>query len=239
MKGVCLRICPEITLVDLTHEITHHDVMEGALFLGACVGEFPEDTIHCAVIDPGVGTDRQPVVAQTHGQIVVCPDNGLLTRLHQRHGVERMYRIEHEDCFADSVSHTFHGRDVFAVTAARLATGMSTAEVGSPIETPALLEIATPHVGPGQSIQGEVIHVDRFGNLITNVDYDMLQTMDITGIEIGDVSFDHISMTYGDVNRGESLALIGGSGLLEIAINCGSAAGHFGLGRSERIRISA
>jgi len=239
MKGVCLKLCSDANLIDLTHEIAHHDVLEGALFLGACAGEFPAGTIHCAVIDPGVGTDRQPIVAQSGGQVIVCPDNGLLTRLHQRFGLDGVWRIEHEDCFAESVSHTFHGRDVFAVTSARLANGMSIDDVGSPITEPELFAIAKPRIGPGNTILGEVIHVDRFGNLITNIDDDQLGTIDVNRLRIGDLSLDHVSHTYGDVNRGEPLALVGGSGLLEIAINCGSASVQFGLGRNERIRISA
>ncbi len=239
MKGVCLTICPDANLIDLSHEIAHHDVLEGALFLGACAGNFPPGTIHCAVIDPGVGTDRQPIVIEIGGQIVVSPDNGLVTRLDQRYGIDRAWRIEHPDCFADSVSHTFHGRDIFAVTAARLAAGMAIEDIGPSIDSPVVLSIPNPRTGPGDVISGEVIHVDRFGNLITNVDSEMLRGIEGCAVQISDLSLDHVSNTYGDVTRGEPLALIGGSGLLEIAINCGSAADRFGVGRSERIRISA
>ena len=238
MKGVCLSICAEANVVDLTHEITHHDVLEGALFLGACAGNFPPGTIHCAVVDPGVGTDRLPIVAESNDHVVVCPDNGILTRLHQRHGIDQVRRIEHPDCFAKSVSNTFHGRDVFAVTAARLANGMPLADVGPLIDHPIVLSISEPRIGTDQVIHGEIIHVDGFGNLMTNIDYEMLNMINVSQLTIGDLSFDHISDTYGDVLRGEPLALIGGSGLLEIAINCGSAAVRFGLGRGERIRIS-
>ncbi len=239
MKGVCLTICPDVNLVDLTHEITHHDILEGALFLGGCVGDFPAGTIHCAVVDPGVGSTRQPLVANTAGQVVVCPDNGLLTRIHQRYGIDQVRRIEHPDCFADSVSSTFHGRDVFAVTTARLASGMSIDDVGSLLDKPELLSIATPCVGPDDGIQGEVIHVDRFGNLITNVDCEMFEPLNISAVNIGNLSLQQVSQTYSDVARGEPIALIGGSGLLEIAVNCGSAAGQFGLGRNERVQVSA
>jgi S-adenosyl-L-methionine hydrolase (adenosine-forming) len=239
MKGVCYTLCPDANVVDLSHEINHHDVVEGSLFLGACAGDFPPGTVHCAVVDPGVGTDRRPIVAKCGGRIFVCPDNGLLSRVVQRLGFEYAWRIEHPDCFAELVSDTFHGRDVFAVTAARIAGAMPPESVGTPVEEPQRLAMAEPHVRPGESIFGEVIHVDRFGNLITNIERGTLDSFELRVLNIGDIQLDGISRTYADVPRGQPLALIGGSGLLEVAINCGNASNDFSIGRGRRIRITA
>lgn len=238
MKGVCLSVCREATVVDLSHEVQQHDVLECALFLGACFGDFPKGTIHCAVVDPGVGTARRPVVAQFDGQLIVCPDNGLVTRVQQRFGFEGAWRIENRECFAEEVSNTFHGRDVFALTAARLAAGMPPEAAGSVTKDLVTLPIAEPQERSDGTVIGEVIHVDRFGNLITNVDHKMLKNDRSNNVSIGDLSFEQVSTTYGDAMRGEPLALVGGSGLLEIAVNFGSAADNLGLGRGEKVRVS-
>ena len=235
MKGVLFATCRSVQVVDLSHDIAPQDVLEAALFLVGAAPYFPEGAIHCVVVDPGVGTDRLPIVAAAGGHLFVCPDNGLLTMVAQRHGGVKAHAIANPLCSRDSVSATFHGRDVFAPAAARLAGGMPLDEVGPPVDPIVLLDIAEAAREPDGSIRGEVIHIDRFGNCITNIHRSMLVDCHAWGVYAGGRRLAGIQRVYNDAGKGEALALFGSSEYLEIAVNQGSAAATLGVSRGDPV----
>ncbi len=239
MKGVLLKHCPDARIVDLTHDIAPQDLMDAALFADTALPWFPEGTIHVLVVDPGVGTARRPIAARAGGQCFVFPDNGLLTLLFRKHAVEKACVITSCPFMPEEVSQTFHGRDIFAPAAAWLASGHGLGTLGPP--TSMLVELDFPaHVaGANGSVHGEVVHIDRFGNCITN----------IPSALFGDAAVSHCAVihngaktlplrgTYADVARGAALALAGSSGRIEIAVRNGNAAALLGLQRGDAVRI--
>ncbi len=236
MKGVISSLCPQASIVDLSHSITRHSIKEASLFLLASVPYFPPGSIHVVVIDPGVGTERKPIAVSSARQIFVCPDNGLLTYFIQRHGLGEMRIISHPDCMLPERSPTFDGRDLFAPSAARLACGFPFANVG-----PRLKKIQTLRTPPierkGRVIRGRIIHVDVFGNLITNI-----PRSSVTGrsrVVLGGMEIPNIEKTYGSVAQGEIVALWGSFGFLEVAVNCGSAADQLECAEGDRIEVHA
>lgn len=229
LKGVLHRHCPGVRIEDLGHEIAPQAITEAALFLEAALPEFPPGTVHLAVVDPGVGTARRPVAARAGGHLLVFPDNGIITLLLRRLPLEEARLIERCPFFPPVRSATFHGRDVFAPAAAWLAAGNALDTLGPP--APDLVELRMPEAAPesGGAMLGEVIHVDRFGNCVTNL---------VPGAHAaGMVSFSfsgrewalRLSRAYGDVEPGAVLALTGSTGRIEIALNGGSAARTFGI----------
>jgi len=224
MKGVILSLAPACRIVDLSHGIAPQHILEGALYLAAAVPQFPRETIHVAVVDPGVGTARRPIVARCADQFIVCPDNGLLTLLARTHPVESARVIENPAFMAATLSATFHGRDVFAPAAAHLAFGTAPAEFGP--EAGDLVQIDVPEASldrDGQ-LHGEVIHVDHFGNCITNICREMVPGDAGYRVQVAAATLPEIKRTYGDVAPGTLLALFGSSGHLEIAMAMDSAA---------------
>ncbi len=239
MKGVVLARCPGARVVDLSHEIAPQDVLEGALFLAAAVPHFPPGTVHVAVIDPGVGTARRAIAARLGAQTLVCPDNGLPTLLERALPPTAAHAITSRDFMRDDVSATFHGRDVFAPAGARLAAGAPLASAGPavPLADLVRLDVPTPHLDARGGAAGVVIHVDRFGNAITN-----LRATDLPALPDACVAGGtrvRVVRTYGDVPAGAPLALIGSSGLLEVAVNRGSAAKTLGLRRGDAVSVDA
>lgn len=168
MKAVILTICPQAQIVDVSHQVAKFDVRMGAFVLASTVTYFPKGTVHIAVVDPGVGTERRPIVVKTKRSLFVGPDNGLLVLAAEREGIKHVYAINDVDFMLERVSGTFHGRDVFAPVAARLAMGCSPAEVGPEISDYVVPEYAKPAV-KGRTLTGQVLHVDDFGNVITNI----------------------------------------------------------------------
>ena len=240
LKGVLLAGCEGVRVHDLTHEIAPQDVLEGALFLAAAVPTFPPGTVHLAVVDPGVGTDRRAIAASVGGQHVVCPDNGLLTLLARRAPIEEVRSIERTSLQREPVSATFHGRDLFAPAAALLACGGAPAELGPAVADPVELPLPRPR-SEGGRLLGEVLHVDRFGNAITNLGRADVQTAAggrTASIEAGGRRLP-LARTYGDVAEGEVLALIGSADLLEVAVREGSAAEALGLVRGSEVLAAA
>lgn len=220
MKAAVLRQCPEATLVDVTHQVSAYDILAGSIALERAVDAFDAGTIHLAVVDPGVGTSRRLMVAQIKGQYLVCPDNGLLTWAWRRWGPRAAYELTWRPT---EFSATFHGRDILAPAAGRLAAGHPVATLTQPATDPVLLPVA-----PATNLtEGKIIHIDNFGNATTNVGHELLDekvVVYVHGKKLGSVR-----TTYADVSRGHALALIGSSGLLEIAVREGSAADHLGL----------
>ncbi len=238
MKGVLLRACPELRVLDLGHEIAPHDVLEGALFLAGALPHFPAGTVHIAVVDPGVGSERRPIAVRAGGQTVVAPDNGLLTLFLRAYEPEAAHVIANVDFMAAEVSATFHGRDIFAPAAARLACGASLDAAGPPLEAIVTLDVPEPTRTADGAVRGEVIHLDRFGNAITNIPRVMVEATERTEIHVAGRSLGGLRRTYVDVAAGQPLALIGSSGHIEIAVNGGSAANVLGLRRGDPVELA-
>lgn len=234
MKGVIADLVPDVWIDDAAHDIAPGDIVTGAFALGRYVHLYPAGSIHVAVIDPGVGTARRALAASVDGRLLIAPDNGLITRVLQRAGYARMVEITHPEIVRDGISTTFHGRDIFAPAAGRLARGMPLDELGPTLEDPVLLEFPHPDVR-GDEILGEVMTIDRFGTLITNIRKGQVLRgahVMVDGIEVGE-----IRRSYASVQPGELVALIGSDGLLEIAARDASAADLMGKGRGGRVTV--
>lgn len=241
MKGVVLAIAPSARLIDLSHEIEPHSVAEGAFVLRTAYRYFPADAIHVAVVDPGVGTSRKPVAIETGHGVFIGPDNGLFTHVLADQGTVAGDSAELHGATAvelnnpryqlQEVSHTFHGRDVFAPAAAHRASGVPLTELGRRIDRVALLPNSLP-LNRAQDVIGRVLHIDRFGNAITNLrqrDLCPFPVFEVAGIEI-----EGLSSSYQDARIN---ALVGSSGFVEIAVQTGSAAGTLGLSTGDTVLV--
>lgn len=223
MKGVILGRCGEATVVDITHQIAPQDVGAGARALAQAAPLFPASTIHVVVVDPGVGTARRPLLLASRDQLFIGPDNGLLS-LAVDDPVEARV-LDRPELFLPAVSRTFHGRDVFASVAGHLAAGLAPEDCGSSIKNWTRLELPRPQVQQHRLL-GQVLHHDHFGNLITNLDRQLLGDGDRWQVFLQGRSIGPILETFGDVENGRWVAYIGSGGLLEIAIRNGHAARH-------------
>ena len=238
MKGVILSIAPHTTLVDITHQIAPQSLREGAFVLGTACPFFPPETIHLVVIDPGVGGTRRAIAVQTERYYFVAPDNGILTYVLQNERIlnavsltkPRYWRARH-------ISNTFHGRDIFAPAAAHLARGVALNELGDPIQDIVQLPLPHPQREKDGTILGEVLHIDHFGNIITNIPAEMLTSSSNWSIQIGERSIDTLSPTYATVAPGQLLALIGSHGNLEIAMREGNAAQKLRVSPGTHVRV--
>lgn len=229
MKAAILARCEDAALIDITHEVPRHDVLCGSICLERAVAGFLPGTVHVAVVDPGVGTDRRIFVTQINRQIVVCPDNGLITWAWRMLGPGKAYELIWRPAKS---SHTFHGRDVMAPAAARLAMGASISSMAKRISDPVLLEIS-----PSANRRGKVIHLDHFGNATTNIRSESLQTIPVKDVKVKGRRLGVLKRTYWDAAPGEPLALIGSSGLLEIAVRDGDAARQLRLGVGDEVFV--
>lgn len=232
MKGVILGICPDVTLVDLAHDIPPQDIMAGAFQLSTAVGYFPPGTIHVAVVDPGVGPNRRAIAVKTADNILIAPDNGLLTLALRRTPAQGCYCLDRSRFKLADSSATFHGRDVFAPIAAQLAAGKTLRNVGAPISHIDTLAMAVTEARDDGGVEGLVMHVDHFGNAITNIEASQICALQCpVEVKVAGVTLTRLSETYSDVGRGETLALIGSHGYMEIAVREGSAARTHALSR--------
>jgi len=240
MKGVILSMNPQVRLVDLTHAIPPQDVRAGAIALAETVPFFPPDSIHLAVVDPGVGSGRRIIYARIGGQQFVAPDNGLLSRLAEREQPTKIVSVEDPRFWRATVSTTFHGRDVMAPVVARLSLGLVPDALGPPLEQ--LTKLAWPEVQRvANHIDGEVIEVDSFGNLITNVTRDMLA--DVPADESVTVTCDEhqthgVFATYSDQPPMTLVAVIGSGDKLELAIVEENASKMLGVKAGAPVRVS-
>jgi S-adenosylmethionine hydrolase len=230
MKGIIYQIAPQATVVDITHEIPPHDVLAGALILREIWRTFPAKTIHVVVVDPGVGSERPILLAKYAEHLFLVPDNGLVTLVHQLYKPEQVNLVSNNSLFCQPVSDTFHGRDIFAPVAAHLSKGVGPDQVGPRTGTICLLDIGVPYPQGTEGLAGRIIHVDRFGNLITNIPAEMIQAYYTRGriptIFLGETSLGPLRKTFSEVALGQPLAYLGSAGLLEIAVNQGRA-DHF------------
>jgi S-adenosylmethionine hydrolase len=240
MKGVALTICPDATLVDVTHEIPPHDVLAGALELAASYKYFPAGTIFLVVVDPGVGSARHGIAADSGGYRFVAPDNGVLTLVFREAAPKRVVELTERKYARATVSRTFEGRDRFAPAAAWLAKGIELSALGRPLTAWHSLVIPEPAVSE-REVAGEVLRVDRFGNLVTNIDrrtFDRFAGGGAIEIDAGGHVVGKVVATYAEAEPGSLCALFGSTESLEIAVNGGSAAERLGLGRAARVAMT-
>ncbi|RKX32829.1 MAG: hypothetical protein DRP22_01590 [Verrucomicrobia bacterium] len=236
MKGRILMECPDAIVIDAAHDVPPHDIHHGAWVLGQYWNWFPAGTIHVAVVDPGVGGARDIVVCVADGRIILAPDNGLLTWVVS--AASRVRTLILRPDFVTEVSPTFHGRDIFAVAAGRFASGRVEVDAAGEETSSIYLLPDTQPSRRGNQIHGKVIHVDRFGNLITNIRSSGIATAR-QGIRIlcRGYKIERICRTYADASRGELVALVGSSGMLEIAVREGSAAEELDAGCGEEVIV--
>ncbi len=226
MKGVALGICPDATLVDISHDVPPHDVLAGALELAASYKYFPAGTVFVVVIDPGVGSSRRGIAIESGDYRFVAPDNGVLTAVLRESPAKKMVELTERRYARPTVSRTFEGRDRFAPAAAWLARGIQLSALGRPVHQVQMLDIPVPQVDD-DAICGTVLRVDRFGNLVTNIDRRTIERFSQTGaltIQAGDHRVDRVVATYAELPAGGVGALYGSTDHLEIAAPSGNAA---------------
>ena len=241
MKGVIISICPEAVIVDISHQIRKFDIKMGAFILASATPYFPEGSIHVAVVDPGVGTERRAIIIVGKRSIYVGPDNGLMILSALKEGIEKVYSIEKAE-LTRGASATFHGRDIFAKVAAYMANGLPPESFGPKIEDFIVPSFSKPIVEDGK-VRGEIIHIDNFGNVITNIGLNNVKAISVEeGSELEVVVEGRpfrlkLCSTYGDVPRGRALTLIGSHGFLEIAVNQGSASEALSLKIGSKLEV--
>ena len=233
MKGVIATICPEANVIDVTHDVPPQDIRTGAFFLERSFRYFPDGAIHVAVVDPGVGTSRKPLAIRSAGHFFVGPDNGLLSLAAQR---PRAVTLTRASYFRASVARTFHGRDIFAPVAAHLAAGVPLERLGPPQRRLVrLFDVRPRRVNRG--LRGTVASVDRFGNLITNLDLASWMSLRRPRLAAGSFAATKLTSSYGAVRPGALAVILGGYGLLEIAARDASAAKILGLGSGASVEL--
>jgi S-adenosylmethionine hydrolase len=240
MKGVMLTICPDATLVDISHDVPPHDVLSGALELAACYRYFPPGTVFLVVVDPGVGSPRYGLAAEIGDYRFVAPDNGVLTAVMAETKPKRIVQLTERRYARATVSRTFEGRDRFAPAAAWLAKGVDCSTLGRPIQQVQHLDMPAASVA-GDVLTGQVMRVDRFGNLVSNIErrqFDSFRHDAPIKIEAGAHEIPRVVNTYAEIDPGVVAALFGSTEHLEIALNGASAAEHMGLKRGDPIRIT-
>ena len=240
MKGVALSMT-EAKIIDITHEITPQNIREGAFILRISIPYFPAGSVHVAVVDPGVGTERRGIVITTPSQILIGPDNGLLIPAARYLGNFTIYVITNPKLILNSVSNTFHGRDIFTPVAAHILNGVLFEQIGPIVTDFVDLDFGNFKI-TDNSATGKIIYIDSFGNIITNIDgFRLNQILDYNKkikVFIGDINLEiKFVKTYSFVKKSELLATIGSSNLLEIALNQGNAAKKLGVKPDDEVKI--
>ncbi|HKP87950.1 MAG TPA: SAM-dependent chlorinase/fluorinase [Blastocatellia bacterium] len=227
MKGVIYTINPAAEIVDLTHQIPPHDIYSAAFTLMCCYKDFPKMTLHVVVVDPGVGSSRRPILVMTNDYNFIGPDNGVFSYIYQREHVNRVVHFTVPHYFNAPVSNTFHGRDVFAPCAAYTSKLVDWRKMGEEITDPVRFNTPTPVALSQKQIRGHVIHIDRFGNIITNITKDHLTDEHLQAgprVRIGSHEAARVLTHFAEANRDELFAYFGSAGFLELAIARQSAA---------------
>lgn len=240
MKGVIYKINPDVHIVDICHNVMPFDVLDGALTIGQAYSHFPPKTIHLVVIDPGVGSQRRPVLVIGDQHYFIAPDNGVLSMVYEREQKVLVRHITAEHYFLNPISNTFHGRDIFAPVAAWLSKNWQTPSFGDEISDFVRFSLPKPKLD-GNILKGVVLKVDNFGNLITNfTPEDVPQVLAGASfkITVGSREIDRLAETYSQGAPGEVLAIIGSSGFLEIAVNKGSATRALNLQRGAEVALA-
>ncbi len=245
MKGVILSINPLVSIVDISHQIRPQNLTQAAFIVQAAYQYFPFGTIHIVVVDPGVGSDRDIIAIRSERQVFLAPNNGVLTLLLERENIISVTQINNSDYYLKPVSHTFHGRDIFAPVAAHLSSGVNLEQLGSSMDKGKVvrLTLPKPHIAKNGELVGKIVSVDRFGNLVTNIETDLLWgfcSVDSQGkllVKVGKSKLIGISHSYASVVHKKPLAIIGSRGYLEIAVNGGNAETYFGTSLGDSVRL--
>ena len=240
LKGVILKINPEVQIVDITHGVTPFDLLDGAMAIANAYAYFPPRTIHVVVVDPGVGTERRPLLVSGQNQYFIAPDNGVLSAVYEK---EQNFVVRHltaEHYFLQPVSKTFHGRDIFAAVAGWLSKNWQPASMGEEITDFKRFALPRPKEADGL-LKGVVLKVDSFGNLITNLRSEdlpegALEKGEIK-LQVGNHAVSKLVQTFANGNAGEAIAYVGSSGLVEIGLNKGSASKTLGIGRGTAVLL--
>ena len=241
LKGVILKINPEVTIVDITHEVTPFDLLDGALAIASAYSYFPPRTIHVVIVDPGVGTERRPLLVSGQNQYFIAPDNGVLSGVFDK---EQNFLVRHltsEHYFLQPVSKTFHGRDVFAPVAGWLSKHWQPGSMGEDITDFKRFALPKPKEADG-ALKGVVLKVDSFGNLMTNFRAEDLPAeaseKGELKLQVGAHPVHRLVSTFASGNAGETVAFLGSSGYLEIAVNKGNASKNLGIGRGAPVLLA-
>ncbi|RLF62676.1 MAG: hypothetical protein DRN16_00875 [Thermoplasmata archaeon] len=242
MKAVILRIIENVNIVDISHSVTPQAVEEGAFILATSLLYFPKGSIHVGVVDPGVGTNRRGIIVKTKHHILVGPDNGLLIPAARRLGNFEVYEISNKRYMLKKISHTFHGRDVFAPVAAYIAKGVPIEKIGEKIENFVDLNLFSEVIFSSSRLSGRVVYIDNFGNIITNIEASKLLNKkkfdEEVKITLGKRKHKlRLVKSYGFAKKGEPLITIGSNGFIEISINQGNAAKKMGVKKGEKCTI--
>ncbi|MDQ1472902.1 MAG: hypothetical protein QOJ99_4382 [Bryobacterales bacterium] len=224
MKGAVLSVCPQAQLIDISHEVAPYQILQAAYTLSQAWQTFPAGTIHLVVVDPGVGSARRPILVEAGGHYFIAPDNGVLTMVLNSQPRYAATHLTARQYFRQTVSQTFHGRDIFAPVAGHLATGVPPADFGEAIDDPVILPIT-----------GMVLSIDRFGNIITSFGWDDLDP----GFELilGDTVIQRRCRSYSEAQLGELFAIKGSGGFVEVSLNQGNAARALGVSRGTTVEI--
>jgi len=243
MKAVILSICPVATIVDISHQVERHNLRMGAFILASATPYFADRAIHVAVVDPGVGGRRRPILIETNRSIYVGPDNGLMLLAAKSDQIRKVYHIVESRFMAEPVSITFHGRDIFAPVAAHIANGVEPSRIGRTITDFVVPDYSEARIEQG-AVDCEVVHIDGFGNVVTNFhSRDLSKTVMRYGSMFklkhkGKSVKLKLCRTYSEVQVGSLLGLIGSHGFLEVAVNQGSAAERLDLTQGSKLRLS-
>jgi len=240
MKGVILSINPEVNIIDISHGVLAHDILDGALTIGQTYKYFPAKTIHIVVVDPGVGTNRRPILVAADQHYFVAPDNGVLSSVYDQSEALYVWHIISEHYFRHPVSKTFHGRDIFAPVAAWVSKSWQTSAFGEAITDFTRFAIPKPKAA-GNTVKGVVLRTDQFGNLITNLRVEDVPALAGTDgkfqIRLGNAVVKKVVPTFAEGSNGEAIGVIGSSGYLEICVNRASAARTLGIGRGAEVTV--
>ncbi|OGP87556.1 MAG: hypothetical protein A2156_15120 [Deltaproteobacteria bacterium RBG_16_48_10] len=239
MKGVILGINPRCTLIDISHQVSPQDIEEGAFLLASSYASFPKGTIHLSVVDPGVGGPRKPILIVTANYFFVGPDNGIFTLALQQEKIKQVIALTHKKYYLPRVSATFHGRDIFAPVAAHLSLGIGPKVLGDEVSSWKSLRTTKPEQNP-KGLSGEILHIDVFGNLISNIDEQRLLNLakgHAFSIQLGDQMVQGLKKGYWEGKKGEVTALIGSGGFLEISVREGNAQKRLKAKKGDKIKV--
>ncbi len=239
MKGVMANINPSASVIDISNTIAAQDIFQAACVLSDSYNYFPKGTIHVVVVDPGVGSERKILCLKTEDYLFLAPDNGVLSLVIAKEESPSIRDVTNRKFFLQTVSDTFHGRDIFAPVASHLSKGVSYKELGERIDKIKEISLPKPILSPDGELTAEIIYVDSFGNVITNINKEIFDRMDI-GMERVSITMDRrringICSSYSDVGANEALAIFGSSGYLEISVNLGNAGDVLKLKKGDKL----